>query len=44
MKKPLLLTKNLFLLFSCNKIWLNLNKGELDDPKNLMRDVSTTVH
>lgn len=26
------------------KIWLNLNKGELDDPKNLMRDVSATGH
>ncbi|MBC6427558.1 MAG: hypothetical protein GDA51_14085 [Ekhidna sp.] len=26
------------------KIWLNLNKGELDDPKKLMKDVSTTGH
>ncbi|MDE0471361.1 MAG: DUF5655 domain-containing protein [Ekhidna sp.] len=26
------------------KIWLNLNKGELDDPKKLMRDVSKTGH
>jgi len=26
------------------KMWLNLSKGELDDPKNLMRDVSTTGH
>ena len=26
------------------KLWLNLNIGELDDPKNLMRDVSTTGH
>jgi predicted transport protein len=24
------------------KMWLNLNKGELDEPKNLMYDVSTT--
>jgi predicted transport protein len=26
------------------KMWLNMNMGELDDPKNLMRDVSTTGH
>jgi predicted transport protein len=26
------------------KIWINLNKGELDDPKGLARDVSTTGH
>lgn len=26
------------------KMWLNMNIGELDDPKNLMRDVSTTGH
>lgn len=26
------------------KMWLNLNKGELDDPKQLIRDVSTTGH
>lgn len=26
------------------KIWINLKKGQLDDPKNLMRDVSTTGH
>ena len=26
------------------KIWLNMQKGELDDPKNLMRDVSSTGH
>lgn len=26
------------------KIWINLKKGQLDDSKNLMRDVSTTGH
>ncbi|MDO8946882.1 MAG: DUF5655 domain-containing protein [Desulfocapsaceae bacterium] len=26
------------------KIWLNLQKGELDDPKKIMRDVSATGH
>lgn len=26
------------------KMWLNMNIGELDDPKKLMRDVSTTGH
>ncbi|SNR33150.1 DUF5655 domain-containing protein [Flavobacterium sp. ov086] len=26
------------------KIWINLKKGQLDDPKNLMRDVSITGH
>jgi len=26
------------------KIWLNMNKGELDDPKGIAKDVSTTVH
>ncbi|MBK0370172.1 DUF5655 domain-containing protein [Flavobacterium agrisoli] len=26
------------------KIWINLKKSQLDDPKNLMRDVSTTGH
>jgi predicted transport protein len=26
------------------KIWINMQKGELDDPKNLMRDVSSTGH
>ena len=26
------------------KIWINLNKGELDDPKNLARDVSKIGH
>ena len=26
------------------KIWINLKKGKLDDPKNLMRDVSKTGH
>jgi len=26
------------------KIWLNMQKGELDDPKNIMRDVSSTGH
>lgn len=26
------------------KIWINLKKGQLDDPKKLMRDVSTTGH
>jgi predicted transport protein len=26
------------------KIWINLKKGQLDDPKNLMRDVSETGH
>lgn len=26
------------------KMWLNLNVGELDDPKNLMRNVSKTGH
>ena len=26
------------------KIWINLNKGELDDPKGLARDVSNTGH
>ncbi|MDY0401825.1 DUF5655 domain-containing protein [Sulfurovum sp.] len=26
------------------KMWINLNKGELDDPKNLARDVSSTGH
>lgn len=26
------------------KIWINLKKGELDDPKNLARDVSDTGH
>jgi len=26
------------------KMWLNMQKGELDDPKNLMRDVSSTGH
>ncbi len=26
------------------KIWLNMNKGELDDPKGIAKDVSTTGH
>lgn len=26
------------------KIWINLNKGELEDPKGIARDVSTTGH
>ena len=26
------------------KMWINMNKGELDDPKGLTRDVSTTGH
>ncbi len=26
------------------KMWINLKKGELDDPKNLARDVSSTGH
>jgi predicted transport protein len=26
------------------KMWINLSKGELDDPKNITRDVSTTGH
>lgn len=26
------------------KMWINLKKGELDDPKNLSRDVSNTGH
>lgn len=26
------------------KIWLNLNKGELDDPKGIAKDVSNTGH
>jgi len=26
------------------KIWINLKKGQLDDPKKLMRDVSATGH
>jgi len=26
------------------KIWLNMNKGELDDPKGIVKDVSTTGH
>lgn len=26
------------------KIWINLTKGELDDPKNLARDVSNVGH
>jgi len=26
------------------KIWLNLQKGELDDPRNIFRDVSSTGH
>ena len=26
------------------KLWLNLKKGELDDPKDLFRDVSQTGH
>jgi predicted transport protein len=26
------------------KMWINMNKGELDDTKNLTRDVSTTGH
>ncbi len=26
------------------KIWLNLNKGELDDPKEIAKDVSNTGH
>ncbi len=26
------------------KLWINLNKGELDDPKGITRDVSTTGH
>ena len=26
------------------KLWVNLKKGELDDPKNLMRDVSKVGH
>lgn len=26
------------------KMWINMNKGELDDSKNLTRDVSTTGH
>lgn len=26
------------------KLWINLSKGELDDPKNLARDVSSTGH
>ena len=26
------------------KIWINMQKGELDDPKKLMRDVSSTGH
>ena len=26
------------------KIWINLQKGELDDPKNLVRDVSAIGH
>ncbi len=26
------------------KIWINLRKGELDDPKQICRDVSTTGH
>ena len=26
------------------KMWINLNKGELDDPKGITRDVSTTGH
>ena len=26
------------------KIWINLKKGELDDPKNLAKDVSKTGH
>lgn len=26
------------------KIWINLKRGQLDDPKNLMRDVSSTGH
>ncbi len=26
------------------KMWVNLNKGQLDDPKKIMRDVSTTGH
>lgn len=26
------------------KIWINLTKGELEDPKGIMRDVSTTGH
>jgi len=26
------------------KLWLNLAKGELDDPKKLTRDVSATGH
>jgi predicted transport protein len=26
------------------KLWINLNKGELDDPKNIIRDVSNIGH
>lgn len=26
------------------KMWINLNRGELDDPKGITRDVSTTGH
>ena len=26
------------------KVWLNLNKGELDDPKGIFKDVSSTGH
>jgi predicted transport protein len=29
---------------SAVKIWLNLNKGELDDPRNIAKDVSNTGH
>ena len=26
------------------KMWINMQKSKLDDPKNLMRDVSSTGH
>ena len=26
------------------KMWINLKKGQLDDPKNIMRDVSEVGH
>ena len=41
------LTKNLVdieLQAKSIKIWINMKKGQLDDPKKLMRDVSETGH
>jgi len=35
---------NILLQKSSLKIWINLKKGQLDDPKNLSRDVSGLGH